>query len=101
MWLHKVSLSSAGLQPESEDRCYRFAMEAIDHNSVSDMEKSITLLLTGNYISLSKEYKVLKPVVKEKKFHNYLITVEVKQIKISFVSAFSEVCFPEGVGRGD
>lgn len=39
MWLHKVSLSSAGLQSEFEDRCYRFAMEAIDHNNVSDMEK--------------------------------------------------------------
>lgn len=82
MWLHKVPLSSAGLQPEFEDRCYRFAMEAIDHNSVFDMEKSITLPLAGNYTSLSKEYQVLKPVVKEKKFHNYLITLEVKQIKI-------------------
>lgn len=96
MWLHKVSLSSAGLQPEFEDRCYRFAMEAIDRNNVSDMEKSITLLLAGNCYSLRKEYKVLQPIVKEKRFHNYLITLEVKQIKISSVSIFSEICFQEG-----
>lgn len=76
---------------------YRFAMEAIDHNNVSDMEKSITLLLAGNCISLRKEYKVPQPVVKEKRFHNCLITLEVKQIKIPFVSIFSEICFQDRV----
>lgn len=94
MWLHKASLSSAGLQPGFEDRCYRFAMEAVDHNNVSDIERSITLLLAGNCISLRKEYKVLQPVVKEK-FHNYLITLEVKQIDVSFVSIFSVISFQE------
>lgn len=81
------------MQPEFEDRCYRFAMEAVDHNNVSDMERSITLLLAGNCISLRKDCKVLQPVVKEKKFHNYLITLEVKQVEVSFVSISSEICF--------
>lgn len=71
-------------------------METIDHNIVSDTEKSITLLLAGNCYTLRKEYKVLEAVVKEKRFHNYLITLEVKLIKISFVSIFSEICFQEG-----
>lgn len=99
MWSHKVSLSSAGLQPEFEDRCYRFAIETIDHNNISDMEKSITLLLAGNCYALRKDYNVLQAVVKEKRFHNYLIALEVKPIKISFVNIFSEICFQKG-GRG-
>lgn len=64
MWSHKVSLGSAGLQLEFEDKCYRFAMETIDHNIVSDMEKSITLLLAGNCCTLRNEYKILQAVVK-------------------------------------
>lgn len=81
MWSNKVSLGSTGLQPEFEDRCYRFAIETIDHNNISDMEKSITLLLAGNCYTLRKDYKVLQAVVKEKRFHNYLIALEVKQLK--------------------
>lgn len=96
MWLHKVSLGSAELQPEFEDRCYSFVMETIEHNNMSDMEKSITLLLAENFFALRKENKVLQAVVKEKRFYNYLITLGVKPIKIPFVSIFSEICLQEG-----
>lgn len=60
----------------------------LDHNIVSDVEKSITLLLAGNCHSLRIDYKVLEAVVKEKRFHNYLITLEVKLIKYH-LSVFS------------
>jgi len=59
MWSHKVSLGKAGLQLEFEGRCYSFAMETMDHNIISDTEKSITLLLAGKCYALMKEYKVL------------------------------------------
>jgi len=55
-------------------------MEIIDHNNLSDMEKSITLLPAGNCYTLRKEYKVLEAVVKEKRFHNSLVALEVKPI---------------------
>lgn len=42
MWSYKALLASTGSLPESEDRCYMFAMETIDRNIVFDMEKSIT-----------------------------------------------------------
>lgn len=66
-------------------------METTDHNIVFDMEKSITLLLARNCSILRQEYKVLQAVVKQKRFHDYLITLEVKPIKISPVNTFSEI----------
>lgn len=67
------------------DSCM-FAMETTDHNIVFDMEKSITLLLARNHSILRQEYKVPQAVVKQKRFHDYLITLEVKPIKISSVN---------------
>lgn len=93
MWSDKVLLDSAGLQSEFEDRCYMLAMETIDYNIVFDMEKSITLLLARNCYTLRQEYKVPQAVVKQKSFHYYLITLEVKPIKISSVNPFFSICF--------
>lgn len=74
MWSYKVLLARAGSESESEDRCYMFAMETIDHNIVFDMEKSITVLPARNCSTLRQEYKVPQSVVKQKRFHDYLIT---------------------------
>lgn len=78
MWSHKVALGKAGLELEFKGRCYSFAMETTDRNIISDIEKSITLLLAGKCYALRKEYKLLQAVVKHKRLHNYLITLEVK-----------------------
>lgn len=88
MWSYKVILASAGPQSEFEDRCYMFAMETIDRNIVFDMEKSITVLPARNCSASRQEYKGLQAVVKQKRFHDYLITREAKPIKISSVNTF-------------
>lgn len=74
MWSYKVLLASTGSQSEFEDRCYMFAMETIDRNIVFDVEKSITALPARNCSALRQEYKVPQAVVKQKRFHDYLIT---------------------------
>lgn len=72
-----------------------FAMETIDRNIVFDVEKSITALPARNCSALRQEYKVPQAVVKQKRFHDYLITWEAKPIKISSVNTFSRICFQE------
>lgn len=74
MWSYEVLLASARSQSEFEDRCYMFAMETIDHNIVFDMEKSITALPARNCSTLRQEYKVPQAVVKQNRFHDYVIT---------------------------
>lgn len=74
MWSYNVLLASTGSQSEFEDRCYMFAMETIDRNIVFDVEKSITALPARNCSALRQEYKVPQAVVKQKRFHDYLIT---------------------------
>lgn len=65
-----------------------FAVETIDRNIVFDMEKSITVLLARNCSTSRQEYKGPQAVVKQKRFHDYLITWEAKPIKISSVNTF-------------
>lgn len=74
MWSYKVILASTGSQSEFEDRCYMFAVETIDRNIVFDMEKSITVLPARNCSTSRQEYKGPQAVVKQKRFHDYLIT---------------------------
>lgn len=74
MWSYKVLLASTGSHSEFEDRYYMFAMETIGRNIVFDMEKSITALPARNCSTWRQEYKVPQAVVKQKRFHDYLIT---------------------------
>lgn len=64
-------------------------METTDQNIVFDMEKSITLLLARNCSTRRQEYEALQAVVQQQRFHDYLITLEVKPIKISSVNTLS------------
>lgn len=70
-----------------------FAMETMDRNIVFDMEKSITALPARKCSTSSQQYKVPQAVVKQKSFHDYLITWEAKPIKISSVNMFSRIYF--------
>jgi hypothetical protein len=74
MWSYKALLASPASQTEFEDRCSACAMETIDRNIVFDMEKSITALTARNCSTLRLEYKAPQAVVKQKGFHDYLIT---------------------------
>lgn len=74
MWAYKVLLASPGSQAELEDRCCACAVETIDRNIVFDLEKSITALAARNCSTLRPEYKAPQAVVKQKGFHDYLIT---------------------------
>lgn len=74
MWSSAAILASTGSQSKFEDRCSMFAMETMDRNIVFDMEKSITALPARKCSTSSQQYKVPQAVVKQKSFHDYLIT---------------------------